>query len=52
MWILYEGKPDLTPMQVMSKKQILVGNNTNLPIVYSLKNNVTTEISILLLGEY
>lgn len=48
MWAMYDGKPGLNPLDVMSKTQVLINTNENLPIVHGLDKNVTTEIVIIL----
>ena len=47
-WIMYDGKPGAGIGEVMSKNQILIKKNENLPGWYSLDKNMTTEISIMI----
>ena len=46
-WILYNGEPDKGMAYVMSVNQISIAHNTNLPEWYSLSENMTTEIVIM-----
>ena len=46
MWVLYEGKPGLNPMEIMGKPRVLVGVNENLPIIRGLKEDMKTEIAL------
>ena len=46
MWVMHDGKPGLSPL--MSKTQVMINTNENLPIVHGLDKNVTTEIVIIL----
>ena len=47
-WIMYDGKPGAGLGEVMSKNQILIKKNENLPGWYSLEKNMTTEITIMI----
>jgi hypothetical protein len=46
MWVLYEGKPGLNPMEIMDKSRVLVGVNESLPIIRGLKEDMKTEIAL------
>ena len=47
-WILYDGEPGAGLGEVMSKTQILIKENENLPGWHSLEKNMTTEITIMI----
>lgn len=47
-WILYDGEPGLNMAGIMSKNQISVKRNDDLPQWYSLDKNMTTEIVIMI----
>ena len=47
-WILYDGAPDIGMGEVMSKNQVSVKHNDNLPQWHSLDKNMTTEIVIMI----
>jgi len=46
-WILYKGQQGLGMSEVMSKLQIMIQENENLPQWHSLKKDMTTEITIM-----
>ncbi len=48
-WILYDGAPGIGMGEVMSKNQVSVKHNDNLPQWHSLDKNMTTEIVIMIL---
>ena len=48
MWILYNGKPGLNPIEVMSKSQVLIDSDENLPLIHGLDKNMKTEIVLIL----
>ena len=47
-WILHNGASDIGMGEVMSKNQINVKHNDNLPQWFSLNKNMTTEIVIMI----
>lgn len=47
-WILYTGQQGLGMSELMSKVQIMIQKNENLPQWHSLKKDMTTEIVILI----
>jgi hypothetical protein len=47
-WILYDGAPGIGMGEVMSKNQVSVKHNKNLPQWYSLDKKMTTEIVIMI----
>lgn len=47
-WIMYEGSPGLTMGEIMSKNQVMIQKNDNLPGWHSLEKNMTTEIVIMI----
>jgi len=47
-WIMYDGKPGAGLGEVMSKSQLLIKKNENLPEWHSLEKNMTTEITIMI----
>jgi len=47
-WILYKGQQGLEMSDVMSKLQVMVQKNENLPQWHSLKKDMTTEIVIMI----
>ena len=47
-WILYDGAPRIGMVEVMSKNQVSVKHNDNLPQWHSLDKNMTTEIVIMI----
>ena len=47
MWILYNGKPGLNPIEVMAKSQVLINSSEDLPLVHGLDKNMTTEIVLI-----
>ena len=47
-WILYDGEPGMGMAGIMSKNQISVKRNDNLPQWYSLDKEMTTEIVIMI----
>ena len=47
-WIMYDGKPGAGLGEVMSKNQILIKKNEDLPGWYSLEKSLTTEITIMI----
>jgi hypothetical protein len=47
MWVLYDSKSMLNPFEIMSKRQVLVNKNENLPYVHKYDKSVTTEIVII-----
>ena len=50
IWILYDGKPGGGPANYMTKKNISISENKNLPTWFSLPKNITTEVTITLPG--
>ena len=46
-WILYKGQQGLGMSEVMSKLQVMIKENENLPQWHSLKKDMTTEIVIM-----
>jgi len=51
IWILYDGKPGGGPGNYMTKKNISIMGNTNIPQWFSMPANMTTEVTITLPGE-
>lgn len=47
-WILHNGAPGINMGEVMSKNQVSVQHNNNLPQWHSLDKNMTTEIVIMI----
>ena len=47
-WILHNGAPGIGMGEVMSKNQISIQQNSNLPEWHSLDKNMTTEIVIMI----
>ncbi|MFC2163790.1 hypothetical protein ACFLT2_02190 [Acidobacteriota bacterium] len=47
-WILYKGQRGLGMSDVMSKLQVMIQKNENLPQWHSLKTDMTTEIVIMI----
>ena len=47
-WILYDGAPGLGMGAMMSKNQVMVQKNQDLPKWYSLDQRMTTEIVIMI----
>jgi len=47
-WILYDGAPGMGMGKVMSKNQVSVKHNDQLPQWHSLDKNMTTEIVIMI----
>lgn len=47
-WILYDGAPGLGMGAMMSKNQVMIKQNTDLPGWYKLDKSMTTEIVIML----
>ena len=47
-WILYKGKQGLKLGEVMSKLQVMIQENENLPQWHSLQKDMTTEIVIMI----
>jgi len=43
-WVLYDGPADASPPAVMSRKQITIMKNENLPSWHGLSADMTTEI--------
>lgn len=50
IWILYDGKPGGGPASYMTKKNISITENTNIPQWFSMPANMTTEVTITLPG--
>lgn len=50
IWILYDGKPGGGPANYMTKKNISIMENTNIPQWFSMPANMTTEVTITLPG--
>ena len=50
-WIMYDGEPGAGLGEVLSKNQILIKKNDNLPGWHSLEKNMTTEITIMILNK-
>jgi hypothetical protein len=48
IWILYDGKPGGGPANYMTKKNISITENTNIPQWFSMPANMTTEVTITL----
>jgi hypothetical protein len=51
IWILYDGKPGGGPANYMTKKNISISENTNIPQWFSMPANMTTEVTITLPGK-
>lgn len=49
-WILYNGAPGVGMGEVMSKNQVSVKHNDNLPQWHSLDKKMTTEIVIMIVN--
>jgi hypothetical protein len=49
-WILYNGAPGVGMGEVMSKNQVSVKHNDNLPQWHSLDKKMTTEIVIMIIN--
>ncbi|HEY5683676.1 MAG TPA: hypothetical protein VIR61_08385 [Sulfuricaulis sp.] len=49
-WILYNGAPGVDMGEVMSKNQVSVKHNDNLPQWHSLDKKMTTEIVIMIVN--
>ncbi len=47
-WILYKGEKDLGMAEVMSKLQVMIQENENLPEWFSLDKSMTREIVIMI----
>jgi hypothetical protein len=47
-WILYKGQQGLGLSEIMSKLQVMIQKNENLPQWHSLKKDMTTEIVIMI----
>lgn len=50
LWILYDGKPGGGPTNYMTKINIAIMENKNLPQWFSMPENMTTEVTITLPG--
>lgn len=50
IWILYDGKPGGGPANYMTKINISITENTNIPQWFSMPANMTTEVTITLPG--
>ena len=50
IWILYDGKPGGGPANYMTKTNISIAENTNIPQWFSMPANMTTEVTITLPG--
>ncbi len=51
IWSLYKGEKDLGMAEVMSKIQIMIQENKNLPEWFSLDKSMTREIVIMIPNE-
>lgn len=51
LWILYDGKPGGGPANYMTKINISIMENKNIPQWFSMPSNMTTEVIITLPGE-
>lgn len=47
-WILYKGKQGARMSEIMTKNQVAIQKNDNLPQWHSLKKDMTTEIVIMI----
>ena len=44
--VLYSGKAVTNPLEIMERSRVLVVVSENIPIVWSLKENMKTEIVV------